>query len=150
MKFQWGADSFRCTLMNGLLRDPFICSIFSFQSTHELKLLSWDFPGSLLVKTLRSHCWGCRFGSWLGNSDPACHMTKGKKKKQPYNKGWCWFAKWPSYTESKERLEKDTEPSRLAGDWLNEQENLVIRLVLGSHKTSRFPHLSSQILKVYP
>lgn len=41
--------------------------------------------------------------------------------------------------------------SRLAGDWLNEQESLVtIGLVLGSHVTSRSPHLSSQILKVYP
>lgn len=114
MKFQWGADSFRCTLMNGLLRDPFICSIFSFQSTHELKLLSLGLPcGSLLVKTLRSHCWGC-LGLVPGWGTQILHARDQRKKKtKPYNKGWCWFAKWPSLQRAKRDWKKTQSPP----DW---------------------------------
>ena len=34
-------------------------------------------------------------------------------------------------------------------EWFNKQENLLIRLVLGSHRTSRSLHLPTSMLKVY-
>ena len=39
--------------------------------------------------------------------------------------------------------------SRLVGGSFNKQGNLLTRLVLGGHKTSRTPHLPARILQVY-
>lgn len=49
----------------------------------------------------------------------------------------------------KERLKKEVGRSRLVGSRFNKQGNLHTRLVSGSHKTSRSPHLPARILKVY-
>jgi len=37
-----------------------------------------DFPGDLAVKTLCSHCKGCRFNPWSGNYDPPCCVVLPK------------------------------------------------------------------------
>lgn len=47
------------------------------------------------------------------------------------------------------RLKKRADHSRLIGGRFNKQGDLRMRLVLGDHKMSGFPHLPARILKVY-
>lgn len=42
------------------------------------------------------------------------------------------FTNWPTYWEGKERQERETNPSRLAGGRFKKQGNLLARLVLGA------------------
>ena len=42
------------------------------------------------------------------------------------------FTNWPTYWEGKERQERGTNPSRLAGGRFKKQGNLLARLVLGA------------------
>ena len=41
-----------------------------------------EFPGGLVVRTLRLHCWGPRFNPWWGNEDPTSRTVQQKKKKR--------------------------------------------------------------------
>ena len=51
-----------------------------------LKSRRKDFPGGPVVKTLRSQCRRHGFDPWCGNSDPACHTARPKKKKKSRGK----------------------------------------------------------------
>ena len=61
----------------------------------------------------------------------------------------CCFTNWPLYTAGKERPKKEADHSKLVGGKLNEQGNLFMRLVLGSHKLKRTPHPPARIWKAY-
>ena len=61
----------------------------------------------------------------------------------------CWFENWPRYTEGKERPKNEADHARWVGGKFSQRENLLMRLVVSSCKTSRSPHLPARILKVY-
>lgn len=62
----------------------------------------------------------------------------------------CWFTNSSLYVKGKERLKKESDHSRWAGDGFNKQGNLLARLALGGgHKMSRSRYLLTKILKVY-
>ena len=42
--------------------------------------MSWEFPGSPLVKTPRFHCRGSGFSPWKGIQDCASNAVEKKKK----------------------------------------------------------------------
>lgn len=69
---------------------------------------------------------------------------KGEKARRRY-----WFMNWPPYTEDKEKMKTEAGYSRLVGGGFNKQGNEFTRLVLGSGRTSRSPHLPTRVFKVY-
>lgn len=54
----------------------------------------------------------------------------------------------PPYAEGRERLKKETDHSKWVGGSFNKQRNLVMMLVLGGHKMSRFQHPLNRNLTV--
>ena len=45
--------------------------------------LTWDFPGSPVVKTPGFQCRGHKFNPCLGNENPTCCIVQPKRKKKP-------------------------------------------------------------------
>lgn len=72
-------------------------------------------------------------GERLSLGSPLCHLLLVWNLDSFPSKIW----NWSLYTEDKKRLKKEAGHSRLADGRFNKQENLVARLVLGSHRTSR-------------
>ena len=84
-------------------------------------------------------------GERLSLGSPLCHLLLVWNLDSFPSKIW----NWSLYTEDKKRLKKEEGHSRLADGTFNKQENLVARLVLGSHRTNRSPPLSAKVLRVY-
>lgn len=80
---------------------------------------------------------------------PQVHPSQGLFLPSP---GWHtkqWFTNQSPHLDSNKRGTTEAGQSRWVGDRVNKQGNLLMRLVLGGHKTSRSPHLHTIIFRVY-
>ena len=71
------------------------------------------------------------------------------KRVQTFHSRPLLVSKRVSAHRGRERPKKEADPSRRAGDRCSMLRNLLMRLILSYHKTSRCPCLPARILKVY-